>query len=112
MKVVEACQGDIDAYCSQVTPGEGRLLACAYAHGDKLSGRCEYALWQGATALQQFTAAVAHLATECRDDLQKFCSDVEMGEGRVGLCLLDHRDDVSEACGTAMDDVELVALDD
>jgi len=112
MHVVEACETDLESYCSQVTPGEGRLLACAYAHGDKLSGRCEYALWQGAVALEQFVAAVAYVAAECNDDLQQFCSDVEIGEGRVGLCLLDHKDEVSAACSTAMDDAELAAIEE
>ena len=43
--LIEACEPEIETYCSQVTPGEGRLLACAYAHQDKLSGRCEFALY-------------------------------------------------------------------
>ena len=44
----EACKEDIKNYCSNVTPGEGRLLACAAAHEDKLSGQCSYALYQAA----------------------------------------------------------------
>ena len=64
------CQPEIDAYCSQVTLGEGRLLACFYAHEDKLSGRCQYALYEGAARLEQFAAAVTHLAVECMDDLE------------------------------------------
>ncbi|NIV22045.1 MAG: hypothetical protein GWN51_00030, partial [Gemmatimonadetes bacterium] len=46
--VMKACDAEIQAYCSQVSPGEGRLLACFYAHGDKLSGQCEYALYDAA----------------------------------------------------------------
>jgi hypothetical protein len=33
-KVTTACEPEIKAYCSQVTLGEGRLLACFYAHED------------------------------------------------------------------------------
>lgn len=110
--VVEACKPEIEAYCSQVTPGEGRLLACFYAHGDKLSGRCEYALYDAAAQLEQFAAAVTHLAVECHDDLLSFCGDVQMGEGRVANCLLDHRDRVAEACGKAIDDVDLKRVDE
>ncbi len=28
--LVEACEDEIENYCSKVTPGEGRLLACFY----------------------------------------------------------------------------------
>ncbi len=63
--VMEACETEITAYCSQVTPGEGRLLACFYAHEDKISGRCQYAVYEGAALLEQFAAAVTHVATEC-----------------------------------------------
>jgi len=110
--VMEACQPEIEAYCSQVTPGEGRLLACFYAHGDKISGRCEFALYEGAAALEQFAAALTHVATECYDDLMKFCGEVEMGEGRVGTCLLEHKAEVTETCAQAIDDVGLEVVEE
>jgi hypothetical protein len=106
-----ACEPEITAFCSQVTPGEGRLLACFYAHSDKLSGRCEYALYQGAVELEQFVSALNHVATECHDDLMKFCGDVEVGEGRVGTCLLEHKAEVMPACAQAMDDVGLEVIE-
>lgn len=110
--VLQACEPEINAYCSQVTPGEGRLLACFYAFEDKLSGRCQYALYEGAAQLEMFAAAVTHLATECIDDLEKYCAEVEMGEGRVGTCLLDHKDEVTDACRQAIDDVGLEEADE
>ncbi|HOC41897.1 MAG TPA: cysteine rich repeat-containing protein [Thermoanaerobaculales bacterium] len=105
--VKKACETEIAAYCSQVTPGEGRILACFYAHEDKLSGRCQYALYQAAAELEDFAAAVTHLAAQCEDDLMKYCAQVELGEGRVGTCLLDHKAEVSAACQQAIDDVGL-----
>ena len=110
-RVVKACQNEIEGYCSQVTPGEGRLLACFYAHGDKLSGRCEYALYTAAAELEQFASAVTHLAKACRDDLLKHCGEVEVGEGRVGSCLLEHKNEVSQACRQAIDDTGLEVAD-
>ena len=110
--ILEACQPEIEAYCSQVTPGDGRLLACFYAHGDKISPRCEYALYEGAAALEQFAAALTHLATECHDDLLKFCGEVEVGEGRVGTCLLEHKADVTQPCSQAMDDTGLEVVEE
>ncbi len=111
-EILAACQPEIEAYCSQVTPGEGRLLACFYAHGDKISPRCEYALYEGAAALEQFANALTYLATECHDDLLKFCGDVEMGEGRVGTCLLEHKADVTDGCRQAIDDTGLELVEE
>jgi hypothetical protein len=109
---IAACQPEIDAYCSQVTPGDGRMLACFYAHGDKISPRCEYALYEAATQLEQFVDALTYLASSCWDDLEKHCAEVEMGEGRVATCLLDHKAEVSDACRQAMEDTELEVSDE
>lgn len=111
-RVVKSCEDEIKSYCSQVTPGEGRLLACFYAHGDKLSGRCEYALFSAAAELEQFAAAVTHLATECHDDLLEHCAEVELGEGRVASCLLEHKEEVTEACRQAIEATELEVVDE
>ena len=39
--VATGCEKELAAYCQGVTPGEGRILACLYAHADRLSGQCE-----------------------------------------------------------------------
>ncbi|MCU0304231.1 MAG: cysteine rich repeat-containing protein [Thermoanaerobaculales bacterium] len=111
-EVMTSCEPEIKAYCSQVTPGEGRLLACFYAHEDKISGRCQYALYEAAAQLEAFASAVTHLAVECQDDLLKLCAEVELGEGRVGTCLLEHKTEVSEACRQAIDDVGLEKVEE
>ncbi|HSN56153.1 MAG TPA: cysteine rich repeat-containing protein [Candidatus Sulfomarinibacteraceae bacterium] len=110
--VMTACEPEITAYCSQVTPGEGRLLACFYAHQDKLSGQCEYALYEAAAALEDFAAAVTYLAESCIDDMEKFCGQVELGEGRVATCLVEHKAEVTDACRQAMDDVGLELVEE
>ena len=102
--VVAACETDLENYCSTVTPGEGRLLHCMAAHADKISGRCEYAFYQAATLLEQLSVAVAYLATECETDIEKYCSDVEMGEGRILSCLSEHDQEIEESCKSAIAD--------
>ena len=51
--VLKGCKTELETYCKDVTPGEGRILACLYAHGDKLSGRCEFALYDAAAQLER-----------------------------------------------------------
>lgn len=111
-EVMAACAPEIEAYCSQVTPGEGRLLACAYAHEDKLSGECSWAIYKGVAELETFVDAVVEVAMACEDDLMEFCAEVEMGEGQVATCLLEHKAEVTEGCRAAIDDVGLEMVED
>ena len=68
--VATGCEKEFAAYCQDVIPGDGRVLACLYAHADKLSGQCEYALFDAAAQLERAVAALAYLAHECGDDLE------------------------------------------
>jgi len=103
--VAKGCEKELTSFCSQVTPGEGRRLACLYAHNDKLSGQCEYALYDAAVQLERFVAALAYVANECDEDLDKFCSGVVSGEGRLLKCLDDNAAKVSARCTQALKDV-------
>lgn len=104
-KVIEGCTAEIENYCSQVTPGEARLLACFYAHEDKLSGQCQYSLYSASVQLEQAVNALTYLATQCRNDIMKLCATVEAGEGRILECLDAQADAVSERCTTAIGQV-------
>ena len=110
--VKESCAAEIKQFCSQVTPGEGRLLACFYAHGDKVSVGCEVALWEGAAVLEEFVAEVSHLVRACQDELVEHCGEVEIGEGRVASCLLEHQEKVGEDCRYAIEVTELEVVEE
>jgi Cysteine rich repeat len=103
--VAEACENDLKTYCSQVTPGEKRLLACVYAHEDKLSDQCTYALYQASVILEQAAQAVAYVGKSCRNDIEAHCQNVEIGKGRMLTCLKDHSNEVSNTCKTAIKEV-------
>lgn len=104
-EVAEGCKTEIEGFCKDVTPGQGRMLACLYAHGDKLSGRCEYALYDAAVQLERAVAALTYVANECDADIETHCASVEMGEGRIVQCL--KAAEVSARCSQAMKDVGL-----
>lgn len=105
--VAKGCQTEIETYCKDVTPGEGRILACLYAHNDKLSGKCEYALYDAAAQLERAIAALTYVANECMDDLRKHCAGVRAGQGRLLACLEKNDKDVSQRCKDAVKDVGL-----
>ena len=103
--VAKGCEKELTSYCKDVTPGEGRILACLYAHSDKLTGQCEYALYDAAVQLERFVAALTYVANECDGDIDKFCANVAIGEGRILKCLDDNADKISERCTQALKDV-------
>lgn len=106
--VATGCEKELRSYCSKVTPGEGRVLACLYAHNDRISGRCEYALYDAAAQLERFVSALSYVVNECEDDLQKYCGSVRAGEGRLAECLLEkNKDKISKRCDQAIKDVDL-----
>src|SRR5512135_3127833 len=105
--VVKGCDKELKTYCKDVTPGEGRGLACLYAHSDKLSGQCEYALYDAASQLERAINALAYVANECRDDLTKFCCEIEPVGGRLMQCIDKNDANVSKLCKQALKDTGL-----
>lgn len=105
--VANGCKTEIETYCKAVTPGEGRILACLYAYQDKLSGKCEYALYNAAVRLERAVAALTYVANECEADLAANCSGVKAGEGRLLQCLEKNEAKVSKRCKDALKDVGL-----
>jgi len=103
--LIESCAVEIKSFCGQVTPGQGRMLHCMAAHEDKISGRCNYALYQASAALEQMAAALVHVAQQCQVDIETLCGDVKEGEGRIMVCLDTNAEDVSDQCKQAVKDV-------
>jgi hypothetical protein len=105
--VANGCKTEITTYCKDVKPGEGRVLACLYAHEDKLSGKCEYALYDAAARLERAVTALTYVATECQADLVTTCAGVKAGEGWLLECLEKNDAKVSTRCKGALKDVGL-----
>lgn len=103
--VQKGCEAEITKYCSNVTPGEGRMLACFYAHEDKLSGQCQFALYDAAAQLEHAVSALNYVAGECENDIRTLCATVQAGEGRILECLEKNDESVSAACKQAVKDV-------
>jgi hypothetical protein len=101
----EGCQVELTTYCNNVTPGEGRILACLYAYEDKLSPRCEYALYDSVNQLNRMLTNLSYVVNECSDDLDAYCTNIKPGEGRLLDCLNRNEGKVSKRCNTALKDV-------
>ncbi len=105
--IADGCKVELEKYCKDVTPGEGRVLSCLYAYSDKLSPKCEYALYDAAAQLERAVAALSYVANECDADLDKYCSAVAPGEGRLLGCLEKKSKQLTKRCKEALKDVGL-----
>jgi len=101
-QVKKACNKELTTFCKGVMPGQGRVLACLYAFEDKVSDKCEYAVYDAAAQLEQAVTALKFAASQCNDDLQKFCANVQPGEGRALACLNKNDKNVSQQCKDAL----------
>ena len=105
--VVKGCDKELKTYCKDVTPGEGRVLACLYSYWDKLSDQCDNALYDAAAQLDRALSALSYVVNECRDDLKTYCSDIQPGEGRLLQCMDRNYAKVSGRCKQALKDTGL-----
>jgi len=100
--VKKACHKELTTFCKGVQAGEGRVLACLYAFQDRVSGKCEYAIYDAAAQLDHAATALKFAATECKDDLLKYCGNVQVGNGRVKACLDKNEKALSDKCKDAL----------
>jgi hypothetical protein len=106
-RVFEACGEDVANHCEAVTPGNGRIFACLYAHEDKISESCDAVIVDVANQLDLFFELIRYTKQECRADIEKHCMDVEMGGGRIYTCLKSHKAELTSDCSTVVESINL-----
>ncbi|MEA3275640.1 MAG: OmpA family protein [Pseudomonadota bacterium] len=94
----EGCRADLDAYCSQVTPGDQRLLACLYAHDDKVSAQCKGSVLDALLLVKAEFAQANFIGALCGSDILDHCGGVEPGDGRIAACLKEKGALLTEPC--------------
>jgi len=102
------CGSDINQFCSAITLGGGRVVACLFAHNDKITGQCTYAMYEASDRLTATMAALRHLAktTSCRSDLRQYCKGVPAGGGRLYSCLRSNRATLTDGCRAVLPKAE------
>ena len=97
-KVSAACKTDIQRRCKEVTPGEGRMLYCILAYGDKLTPTCAGTMIEVGRDVAIAMNEAAKTADICFDDIEKLCPNVPEGQGQIAQCLLDNKAKLTSAC--------------
>jgi hypothetical protein len=86
-----ACKTDIEKFCKDIKPGGGRIWACLKSNGDRLSQECANHMALAREKSREFRQA-------CKGDVEKFCTGIAAGKGRIVSCLKSHEAELSEAC--------------
>jgi hypothetical protein len=98
-KLKQSCGADIKQFCSGVKPGGGRIAACLESRQDQLSSQCKETWTTAKTDIsKRIDRADVAFRKQCGADVQKFCSDVPSGKGRLLSCLGDHQSELSSSC--------------
>jgi Cysteine rich repeat len=93
------CKNDVQRLCNDITPGEGRIISCLDSKSDKLSERCKNSLTEANEKVsKKMDQAEISFRKNCGSDVQKFCSEVPSGRGRLMSCLGEHENQVSNSC--------------
>ena len=108
-KLENSCADDIKKYCSDVTPGEGRMLYCMHAHEDKISPKCSYDLEEAAADVQLSADNLKEAITACKAEIGGVCGKTQPGQGRIAACLFANKSMASKACGDVLGKIEAMA---
>ncbi len=85
------CMDELEKFCKEVQPGEGRIIRCLQEHDHELSALCR-------EKLHSVLKRVEEAKQACGQDIGKFCQDVKPGGGRLIKCLSPHFDKLAPAC--------------
>ncbi len=105
-KVLKDCEKELNSFCSQVTPGEGRLALCMMAHEDKISNSCYTSIFEFVDGVELGVSNLWRAASVCEKDIQINCAEVQPGEGRIAQCLIDKKDAISTPCKAELSGLE------
>jgi Cysteine rich repeat len=110
-KLESACAKDIKKYCSNVTPGEGRLIYCMQAYEDKISPGCVFELEDTATSVLTSADTLKDAVVACKAEITGVCGKIQPGQGRIAACLLANKSTASTGCVEAIKKIEAMAAE-
>ncbi len=108
---VKGCDEDAAQYCPDLPLNSQKGFMCMMAYEHKLADECKLAIAEAALAIRMSAAAINYSVRSCEADADKFCLDLQPGEGRIVHCIKEHEAEVSETCLTALKETGLWYID-
>jgi hypothetical protein len=99
---VSGCQADTALLCPGLKPNSRKSFMCLMAYEDNLSNSCALGLVEAAMTLEAGMMAIDHSIKACEADADKFCLDVQPGNGRIVECLVQNESNLASQCVTAL----------
>lgn len=99
---LKGCDVDAKELCPGLPLGGNKSFMCLMAYEDKLSNPCKLGIAEAAISLKLGMAALDYSISSCEADADKYCLDVQPGEGRIVACIKKNKDKVSKSCVTAL----------
>jgi len=72
------------------------------AYEDNLSLACKVGIVEAALTIEMGMLVIKHSIESCEADADKYCLDVEAGEGRIVSCLRENESKISKECTTVL----------
>lgn len=91
-----ACGDEIEKYCGNISPGKLSITLCLDANRENLSVECR-------EKVDKAMVKIAQAKQICGADIEKFCSEVTPGEGRILNCMLANKSLLTPDCRQQID---------
>jgi len=108
---VRGCEADSAILCPGLPLNSRKSFMCLMAYEDNLSLSCELGIAEAAMTLEMGMMAIDYSIKACEADADKFCLDVEPGEGRIVGCLKQNEAKLANQCVTALKETGLWNID-
>lgn len=108
--LMTACKVDVASLCNGVKEGRGRISACLFAHGNKISGACKPELTKvtrsgtfkrmvpaGLNALKG-TARDSKFRETCAKDIRSHCGGIGSATDKILACLYAWSGRIGKPC--------------
>lgn len=104
---VPSCATDAAILCPGLPLNSQKSFMCLMAYEDNLSIDCQLGIVEAAIALEMGMMAIDYSIKACEADADKYCLDVEAGEGRIVRCLRKNEAKLNKACTAALKETGL-----
>ena len=99
---ISGCEADEKLLCPGLQHNSRKSFMCLMAYEANLSNSCALGIVEAAMTLEAGMMAIDHSIKACEADADKFCLEVEAGNGRIVQCLVKNEANLAEQCVTAL----------
>ena len=104
---IDDCNADAAKLCPGLPLNSEKSFMCLMAYEDNLSTTCKIGIVEAAIALEVGMMAIDYSIQSCEADADKYCLDVEPGEGRIVSCLKKNEAKLDAQCTAALKETGL-----